>query len=468
MNKATVAMPISRKKTIDPATRSKGPSVQEILAGDKNPPPACLLIDSPAENLGLQDVSIDRYLSKAWHDLEVEKVWRRTWQMACRVEEIPNIGDHVVYEIVNDSVIVVRMSATEVRGYINSCLHRGTMLRTEGGNVRHFKCPVHGMTWGLDGAIAGIPCAWDFPQIDREKFCLPQVQVGLWGGFVFINFDPHCESLESYLEVLPEHFKHFDIENRYTAVHGAKIMPCNWKLCQEAFLEGYHIGPTHPQSVEYTADINTQYDVFEPGRHVSRFIMPEGVASPVLGDYPQQKIVDAMQRDIAFYGKHPLPVGEGETARRVIAEHARQRFSKATGRDFTQLSDSEAIDLIQYNLFPNLGPWAGMATPLVYRFRPHGDNPHESIMEIMMMFAKNADGSHPPPAKMTLIGIEESWAKVPGMGSASEVVDQDTENLRRIQKGLRTARKPGVTFSNYQESRIRHFHQTLDAYMAKP
>ena len=466
MNTASVAMPVSRKVPVDPATRSRGPSVQEIFAGDTNPPPACLLIDSPATNLGLDDVSIDRYLTKEWHEREVERVWRRTWQMACRVEDIPQVGDHVVYDIVNDSVIVTRISPTEIRGYINSCLHRGTMLRTEGGNVRHLKCPVHGMSWALDGSLSGVPCAWDFPQIERAKFCLPQVQVATWGGFVFINFDANCESLESFLEVLPEHFEPFGMEDRYVAVHGAKIMPCNWKLAQEAFMEGYHIGPTHPQSVEYTADTNTQYDVF--GRHVSRFIMPEGVASPALGDYPQQKIVDAMRRDIAFYRKHPITVGEGETARNTMAAHARERYSAATGKDFSKLSDSEALDLIQYTLFPNLGPWAGMATPLVYRFRPHGDNPHESIMEIMMLFAKNADGSHPAPAKVSWIGIEDSWSMVPNIGSAAPVADQDTDNLKRIQRGLRTARKPGVTFSNYQESRIRHFHKTLDAYMARP
>jgi hypothetical protein len=48
------------------------------------------------------------------------------------------------------------------------------------------------------------------------------------------------------------------------------------------------------------------------------------------------------------------------------------------------------------------------------------------------------------------------------------VADQDTDNLMRIQRGLRTSRKPGVTLTQYQESRIRHFHETLDAYLAGP
>ena len=148
--------------------------------------------------------------------------------------------------------------------------------------------------------------------------------------------------------------------------------------------------------------LGPQYDVFD-GRHVNRFVMPEGVASPALGDYPQQKIVDAMQRDIAFYADREITLGEGETARERIADHARRRFSKSTGRDFSKLSTSEAVDLIQYQLFPNLGPWAGMATPLVYRFRPNGDNPEECIMEIMMLFGKAEDGSHPPVDRKSVV-----------------------------------------------------------------
>ena len=444
----------------------RGESVQDILASDRNPAPAVLRMESP-RYMGQDDVSLDRYYSREWHEREVDTVWRKTWQMACRVEDIPEVGDTEIYEIVHDSVIVVRTGPADadIRGFINSCLHRGAILCAEGGRREHIKCPVHGITWRLDGTLAGLPCRWDFPQVVPEAFSLPEVKVGVWAGFVFINFDADCEPLESYLECLPEHFKAFGLDDRYKAVHGGKILPCNWKLAQEAFMEGLHIATTHPQSVEYTADTNTQYDIFD-GRHVNRFVMPEGVASPSLGDYPQQRIVDAMQRDMPFYANRSIVLEEGERARDRVADHARERYSRTSGRDFSELSTSEAIDLIQYFLFPNLGPWAGMATPLVYRFRPHGDNPEECLMEIMMLFAKADDGSHPPAPKPTIVGLEQSWRDVPGMGSAADVADQDTENLKRIQRGIRASRKSGATMSVYQESRIRHFHRTLEAYMA--
>ncbi len=445
--------------------KRQGKDVQEILDADRVPPPEILKLQSP-KDMGREDISLDRYYSREWHEKEIQNVWQKTWQMACRVEDIPNVGDIEVYEIVHDSVLVVRSGPEEsdIKGYINSCLHRGTILCTERGNVNNIKCPVHGMSWNLKGKLSGVPTAWDFPQIDFKNFALPEVKVDIWAGFVFVNFDENCEPLEDYLECLPDHFKAFDMENRYKAVHGGKILPCNWKLAQEAFMEGMHIAATHPQSVEYTADTNTQYDVFD-GRHVNRFIMPEGVASPALGDYPQQKIVDAMQRDMEFYASAEINLNEGESARERMADHARARFSSSTGRDFSSLSTCEAVDLIQYFLFPNLGPWAGQATPLVYRFRPNGDNPEECLMEIMMLFSKNEDGTHPPSPKPTIVGLEDSWHKVPGMGSAADVTDQDTENLKRIQRGIRAAKKPGATMSVYQESRIRHFHKTLEEYM---
>ncbi len=101
-----------------------GPSVQDVLATDTNPAPKVMLSESPATNQAEADLSIERYFSKKWYDREVVNVWRKCWQLACRVEEIPNVGDHIVYEIVHDSLIVVRTGPDEIRAYINSCLHR--------------------------------------------------------------------------------------------------------------------------------------------------------------------------------------------------------------------------------------------------------------------------------------------------------------------------------------------------------
>ncbi len=314
------------------ATGQPGPYAQEIFANDRNPAPEVMRLESPALNLGLDDISIDRYISKAWHDREVEKVWRKTWQLACRVEEIPDVGDHVLYEIVHDSLIVVRTSPTEIKAYINACLHRGTQLRKKAGSVKQFRCPFHGWTWNLDGKLTELPAAWDFPQVDRAKSCLPEAKVGVWAGFVFVNFDPDCESLESHLGILPEHFKAFALEDRYKAVHVAKVMPCNWKLALEAFNETYHVHFVHPQVLSYNDDENTQYDVWPGVKHVSRMISVQGIVSPSLANIKPEMTIEHFRRDAPFFAGKPIETSEGTSARAALADRALARARKSPDR----------------------------------------------------------------------------------------------------------------------------------------
>ncbi len=447
--------------------RRPSPSVQQVLANDTNPAPSVMRSESPADGWPTDDISAERYFSKEWHDREIDTVWRKCWQLACREEEIPNVGDHVVYEIVHDSLIVVRTSPTEIRAYVNSCLHRGTMLRTEDGCVQSFRCPFHAWTWNLDGKLVHMHQEWDLPHVDPESMCLPQAQVGTWAGFVFVNFDENCEPLTSYLENLPEHFASFELEKRYKAAHVAKIMPCNWKLAMEAFIEAYHVAVAHPQVLAYYGDSNTQYDVWPGVRHVSRMISVQGVPSPALTGIDPNRTIEEMRRDVPFFSGKPIELNEGDTPRAKLAERAREKISRSIGSDMSSLSDTESLDLIEYMLFPNMVPWGGQALPICYRFRPNGDDPETSIMEIMFLFSKAPDGSHPKPAAIRWLGADENWSDAPELGSAAMVADQDTENLYRIQKGLRASKKPGVTLAQYQESRIRHFHATLDDYMSR-
>jgi hypothetical protein len=236
----------------------------------------------------------------------------------------------------------------------------------------------------------------------------------------------------------------------------------------EAFVEAYHVSIAHPQVMGYYGDTNTQYDVWPGIRHVSRMISVQGVPSPSMKGVPPERTIEEMRRDVPFFAGKPIEVGEGETARGKLAERAREKISRSSGRDMSALSDSESLDLIEYLLFPNMVPWGGQALPITYRFRPNGDDPETSIMEIMFLFSKAPDGTHPEPAKLNMLGPDQKWADAPELGSAAMVADQDTDNLMRIQKGLRASKKPGVTLARYQESRIRHYHETLDAYLARP
>ena len=98
-------------------------------ASQPAPFPEYLAIEKPPYNPRVMRVPVDRYFKQAYHDLEVERIWKKSWQWVCREEEIPEVGDHMIYEVANLSFIVVRTGAKEFKAYWNSCLHRGRKLR---------------------------------------------------------------------------------------------------------------------------------------------------------------------------------------------------------------------------------------------------------------------------------------------------------------------------------------------------
>jgi nitrite reductase/ring-hydroxylating ferredoxin subunit len=385
--------------------------------------------------------------------------------MACREEDLPEVGDHVVYEIGPTSLIVVRSEEDTIRAFYNSCLHRGTLLRQHSGNVSQFRCPFHSFTWDLHGEINRIPCEWDFQGMRERVAKLPEARLGTWGGFVFVNLDEDAESLESYLESVPQDFERWPLERRFTAAHVAKELDCNWKVAQEAFIEVFHAIGIHPQSLPMFGDANAQYDVWPGRRHTSRMINLSAVASPHLNGYSEQRILDtAAEFGLCEKGS---TVPEGKRARDVVVGLMRERFGRDLGVDTTELSDTEVMDVIQYNIFPNLMVFGGLGSPLVYRVRPLGDDPGRCLFEVWLLLPFSDDSPRPPASPLRVLSADERWSSVDELGYFGPILDQDFDMMPQVQQGLRASKTRQVVLSAYQESRIRHMRQTLDEYVGR-
>ncbi len=408
------------------------------------------------------EIAPSRYYDPDFHRLEADLVWSRTWQMACREEQIATVGDSLVYEVADTSLIVIRTAPDEIRAFHNSCLHRGTQLRTRSGRVEQLRCPYHGISWNIDGTLREIPCDWDFPDIVPSEFCLPEALVDTWGGFVFVNFDTDAAPLGEYLEDLPAHFVDWPLEERWMSAHIVRTMPCNWKVALEAFIEAYHTMAVHPQLLTTAADSLTQYDIF--GQHISRMVTAVGVSSDHLDPSPDDvEIVRAMIGD----GDAEVTIDPGSSARRVIADRVRASLSRQTGRDFSELSDAEALDGIEYFVFPNFMPWGGYLTSFAYRFLPDGNDPESCVIDIMKLDPVPEGEDRPEAAPTRVIGPDETWADAAELGVFGRVFNQDGATFGRVQRGLRASVRPSHTLSRYQDSRIRHFHQTLDTYISQ-
>lgn len=441
------------------SARSPGITYQQLLDADTKPVPAVLRLETPAFTDDLADVSKDRFTTKAWHDLEVERLWKRVWQFACREEEIPAPGDYVVYEIATLSFLVVRQPDGSIKSFPNACLHRGRRLKDYEGRCSELRCNFHSFTWSLAGDLIDIPARWDFPQVREEEFHLPEVQVATWGGFVFINPDPNAEPFEEFAKDLIEQFEIWPLAEYYTEARVAKIVPANWKIAQEAFCEAYHVNGTHPQVSYYLGDTNSQVDVW---RNTARVITPGGTPSPLLDSTPDNDTMIRAMLDLRDDEPVPMSVPAGSTMRAVAAAGARERWRPIVGDKVDQVTDAELMDALDYTLFPNFHPW-GAFNRIVYRFRPNGDDHRTSIMEVL--FLSPFKGERPPPAPIHWLEEHETFSDATELGMLGKVFDQDLFNMPAVQLGLETTFKPGVTLAAYQEGKVRWLHHRLGEFV---
>ena len=191
-----------------------------------------------------------RYYDETFFELEREHLWPHVWQMACRLEEIPNLGDWIEYKILDKSVILVR-GKKGVQAFHNACRHRGVQLATGHGNCKTsgFICPFHGWRFSMDGENTFVFGRGIFSEdvLDQAELNLVPCRVELWGGCAFINFDNDAPPLIDTMKPIADRLDVRNVDKLKVEWWVSSVLPTNWKLAMEAFMEGYHVMRTHPQ-----------------------------------------------------------------------------------------------------------------------------------------------------------------------------------------------------------------------------
>lgn len=455
----------------DGAARSPGISWTELMASDSRPAPACLT-EEHFEYLGSEPLAAERYTSETFAHAERERMWPHVWQFAAREEDLPETGDYVVYENAGRSFLITRQEDGSVRAFHNVCLHRGRKLKTGNGHANKFTCPFHGFTWTTGGNFVSMPCKWDFPHLADQNMALPEAEIGRWAGYIFLREEPGGPSLEEFLAPLPEHFQRWRHEECTTVVWVAKEVPANWKVTAEAFMEAWHTVVTHPQLLPFTGDCNSAY--WNWGDNVNVNLVPFGIMSPHVDatGKPQQWIVDEF---VKYNGRSAdnyeassdpfaVTVPEGMTAREALGAAMRAGYTAQTGHDHDHATDSELLDALVYNVFPNFAPWGGFMPNIVYRWRP-GKTVDTCLMEIRVLARAKKGEPIPRGVAMHMLEPHQPWTDATELGVLGDVFEQDMANLPFVQEGLHCSKTGRIQLANYQEVRIRQFHQTLDKYI---
>jgi nitrite reductase/ring-hydroxylating ferredoxin subunit len=196
------------------------------------------------------------YTSEAIYELEVDRIWRRSWIHVGRVEELANPGDYIKKEIAGEPIVVTRGRDGEVRALSRVCRHR-FMDILEGadkkGCAESFACPYHKWTYASDGSLQGAAHMDQSALFQREKgeIALTSFRVETWQGFVFVNLDPDAAPLSETMDPVEAKLGNYHLADwrLVDRIEWGEV-PANWKLVVDNGREAYHHIGTHLESLE--------------------------------------------------------------------------------------------------------------------------------------------------------------------------------------------------------------------------
>jgi len=324
------------------------------------------------------------YGSDELTEVEKDALFRRHWQIACHVSDVPNPGDYISFDMCGERALVMRDKEGEVRAFHNLCRHRGArVLAGERGECPHvITCPFHGWSYNLDGTLRSPAVPSSLPKLDPVEHGLKSIEMEIWHGFVFLRFLPGDQP--SVATIFARHEEEVAQYKMATMVPAADTfwqheMAVNWKSVRDVDNEGYHVAKAHPGLQElygsnyFDEPLNKgtsrSFGQFSdhPGRSWSvrnyKKILPvmenltpdSQKAWLYLGIFPNV-VIGFYPTSVIFYQEYPI------SARRTVQRGATYRYAEETREMRLSRYLAERIDRDTQDEDTQLIEWSCEAT----------------------------------------------------------------------------------------------------------
>ncbi len=422
----------------------------------------------------------EAYISADYARAEQERLWRRTWLQAGRVEDIPDVGNYITYDIGPDSIIIVRTGPAVVRAYYNVCPHRGRRLidtppgaRNARGTKANFICGFHGWTFDLQGRNTYIEHRDDWQGcLDDHRTSLGTVHVDQWGGWLWINLDPDAAPLADYLDPAASLLEPYQLHNMRPRWRKWIVFECNWKVALEAFNETYHVATTHPEFNEFgqfrgwarSHGLHTHIG-YEAPKDVG-----EDAGKLRLGSGPDPRVSTAELQVFTWENANTnTTMTLVEAAKRLVDELPEGTAAADVSKHWIQ--SARAADAARgvvwptvdpthtakagtaWQIFPNFQIGQAVNNMLCYAARPFGTDPDKCIFEAAV-YELYPEGE--APVTEWTYTAPQDWPPV---------LQQDFANMAAVQQGMKNAGFRGTLPNPYMERSIVSLHRNLAAYM---
>ncbi len=425
-------------------------------------------------------IGAEAYTSSDYARAEQERLWRKTWLQAGRVEDVPEVGNYITYDIGPDSVIIVRTGPETLRAYHNVCPHRGRRLidtppgaRNARGTKANFICGFHGWTFDLQGKNTYVEHQDDWQGcLDEHRTSLGTVQVGQWGGWLWINLDPAAGPLADYLDPASSLLEPYELHNMRPRWRKWVVFECNWKVAMEAFAETYHVSTTHPEFNEFgqfrgwarSHGLHTHIG-YEAPKDVG-----EDAGKLRLGSGPDPRVSTAEMQVFTWENANTnTTMTLVDAAKRLVdelpedtpaAEVSKHWIQSARAADAARGVVWPVVDPSHtakagtaWQIFPNFQIGQAVNNMLCYAARPYGADPDKCIFEAAVYELYPA-GEAP----------ETEWTYT-APADWPPVLQQDFTNMAAVQQGMKNIGFRGTQPNPYMERSIVSLHRNLAAYM---
>jgi glycine betaine catabolism A len=192
----------------------------------------------------------EQYYAAPHFERELQKIWYRNWIYLCRADALPEPLDYRTFQIGTQPILVLRDEAGQLRGFFNTCRHRGSLLCPQAqGHLRAkaLTCPYHSWTYDLRGRLAHIPTFGRAKPAELGNLSLYPIALSEWKGFLFASLHAQAPPpFETALDERIEAMAHWPLAELRVGHTQNFVLQCNWKLFWENYNECLHCPNVHP------------------------------------------------------------------------------------------------------------------------------------------------------------------------------------------------------------------------------
>jgi Rieske 2Fe-2S family protein len=253
-----------------------------------------------------------RMLPAAAYSDDAVLAWERRvlfgggWVCVGRSADVAMPRSRRAVRVGDDAVLLVRGETGVLRGFFNTCRHRGHELLECGASAsgRFITCPYHSWVYDLDGGLHKVPHEHREAYAEGSDLSLVGARVAEWQGFILVNVDGAAAALERYTAGLDEILEPYELDRLVVAVSHEYELAANWKLAVENYQECYHCSTIHPELCRVSPpDSGSNYN--PAGLWIGgSMTLVEGAQTMSLtgqsGSHPMRGVTGRQQRNVEY------------------------------------------------------------------------------------------------------------------------------------------------------------------------